>query len=128
VETLRINVASDLSGLTPQAMSELSGRMTRFAEDLIQQAAREEEGARTPGSSVPEITATHVVEADRAVRGVSRIPRRPTGRDAAVAVVTSVSSGSAGAYAGMLHSTWQGVAFGVSLGVGLIFTWIAARR
>lgn len=128
MKALRINVASDLGGFSPQALRELDSQLARFAEEVVQQAAREEEGYRTPGSSVPEITSTHVVEAAKAVRSVGRSRRRPTMGDAAVAVVAAVSSGSAGTFAGMLHSPWQGAVFGVSFGTGIYFTWIAARR
>jgi len=128
VETLKIDVASDLSGLTPEAMNELNSRVKRFAEDVIQQAAREEVEYRSPYSNVQEITSTHIIQADKAERGVGRIRRGPTKGDSAVAVIAAASSGGAGAFAGMLNSTWQAAAFGVFLGAGIIFTWIAARR
>jgi hypothetical protein len=128
VETLSIEVASDLTGFTDKAMEELHTRVQQFTEDLIHQAAREEQEYRAPDSDVAQITPTHVIESNRAVRGIRRLRRPPSLHDAALAVAVAVSAGSAGAFAQMMNSNWQSVMFGLSFGAGAIFTWITARR
>jgi hypothetical protein len=129
VASLQIIVTADLGNLTSQSRNELESRLGRLADDLVRQAAYEEEVDRDPGVTTPEITRTHVRAAERVVRGSGRAVRRPSKTERVVAFLSAASSASVGVFAGVVqHSIWQEVAFILSLLIAVPTTWSTVSR
>jgi hypothetical protein len=115
---LSTTVTVTLGGATENAQKQFSDSIQAYASRLAQECERQELSNRPSGLMYPEIAANSVV---RACEVMDKFGTRakPAFFDMAPLILLPVSSASVGFFGNYLHSTWQWIAFSVSILISL---------